>query len=38
MKQMIIFELDGGNKHFFLILIVDKVVQSTFKKTSKTLI
>jgi hypothetical protein len=28
-KQIIIFELDGGNRPFSLVLIVDKVMQST---------
>jgi len=38
-KQIIIFELDGGSRpFFFLVLIVDKVVQSTLGKTIKTLI
>jgi hypothetical protein len=37
-KQIIIYELDGGSRSFFLVLIVDKVVQSTLEKTSRTLI
>lgn len=37
-KQIIISELDGGSRPFFLVLTVDKVVQSTLEKTSRTLI
>jgi hypothetical protein len=37
-KQIIISELDGGSRPFSLVLTVDKVVQSTLEKTSRTLI
>ncbi len=37
-KQIIISELDGGSRPFFLVLTVDKVVQSTLEKTNRTLI
>jgi len=37
-QQTIISELDGGSRPFYLVLIVDKVVQSTLEKTSRTLI
>jgi hypothetical protein len=36
-KQIIISELDGKSRPFFLVLTVDKVVQSTLEKTSKPL-
>jgi hypothetical protein len=37
-QQTIISELDGGSRTFYLVLTVDKVVQSTLEKTSRTLI
>lgn len=33
-KQIFIFELNGGSRPFFLVLTIDKVVQFTLEKTS----